>query len=67
MITKTGKPMLFAKIEDMSAKQIEVIVFNNTLSKTSDCWEENRVIVVQGKMSLRGGESKMICDQAKLV
>ena len=67
VITKTGKPMLFAKIEDMSTKPIEVIVFNNTLTKTSNCWEENRVVVVQGKMSLRGSESKMICDQVRLV
>lgn len=67
VITKTGQPMIFAKVEDFSPQPMEVIVFNNTLKKTEPVWQEKNVILVQGKISLRGGEAKMICDQAKII
>lgn len=66
VITKTGQPMVFAKVEDFSPQPMEVIVFNNTLKRTEPVWQEKNVILVQGKISLRGGEAKMICDQAKI-
>ena len=65
--TKTGQPMMFVKIEDFSPNPMEVIVFNSILSKTQAVWEENKIVLVQGKISLRGGEPKMICDQAKVL
>lgn len=67
VITKTGQPMMFVKIEDFSPTPMEVIIFNSTLNKTQTIWEENRIVLVQGKISLRGGEPKMICDQAKIL
>lgn len=67
VVTKTGQPMMFVKIEDFSPTPMEVIVFNSTLNKTQSVWEENRVVLVQGKISLRGDEPKMICDQAKIL
>jgi outer membrane protease len=39
-------------------------VFNKTLEKTLATWEENNVVIVQGKMSWRNNEPKMICDAA---
>ncbi|MBI3589131.1 MAG: DNA polymerase III subunit alpha [Candidatus Liptonbacteria bacterium] len=67
VVTKTGQPMAFVKIEDLSPQAMEVIVFNSILTKTQSIWQENKVVLVQGKISLRGGEAKMICDQAKLL
>lgn len=67
IVTKTGQPMAFVKIEDFSPEPIEVIVFNSTLAKTSGVWQENSVVLVQGRMSFRNGETKMICDAAKML
>jgi len=67
VITKTGQPMMFVKVEDFSPAPMEVIVFNSILKKTEAVWEENRIVLIQGKISLRGGEPKMICDQAKIL
>ncbi len=64
IFTKKGDPMVFARVEDFSPMPIEVVVFNSTYEKTAAIWEANNVIVVQGKISNRNGETKMICDQA---
>jgi DNA polymerase III subunit alpha len=63
--TKGGQPMIFAEIEDLSPQPIEVVVFNSTLTKTASVWEENKVVIIQGHMSWRGGEPKMICEAAQ--
>ncbi|MDO8536687.1 MAG: DNA polymerase III subunit alpha [bacterium] len=65
ILTKTGQPMLFAKIEDISQKPLEVVVFNSILNKTASVWEENHIILVEGRMSLRDGETKLICENAR--
>jgi DNA polymerase III subunit alpha len=64
IVTKTGKPMLFSTVEDLSAK-IEVVVFPSVLEKTPNAWVENTVIVLQGKMDSRDGNPKLLCDTAK--
>ena len=67
IVTKTGQPMAFVKVEDFSPEPIEVIVFNSTLVKTNGVWNENNVVLVQGRMSFRNGETKMVCDAAKVL
>ena len=66
IITKTGKPMLFAKIEDLN-DTMEVIVFPDTLAKDNNVWEEDTVVLITGRMSHRNGESKLICDTATAI
>ncbi|PIT92025.1 MAG: DNA polymerase III subunit alpha [Candidatus Harrisonbacteria bacterium CG10_big_fil_rev_8_21_14_0_10_42_17] len=63
IVTKTGKPMLFAKIEDFS-DTLEVVVFPDTFSNNTEVWAENNTILVTGRMSARNGEHKLICDEA---
>lgn len=67
IFTKTGQPMLFAKIEDFSAQPMEVVVFNSILSKTLPVWQENNVVLVEGRMSSRDGEPKIICEGARML
>jgi DNA polymerase-3 subunit alpha len=65
IFTKNGQPMLFATIEDSSQKSIEIVVFNSVLEKTISVWKENNVVIVQGRVSNKDGQVKMICDNAK--
>lgn len=66
IVTKTGQPMLFAKIEDLSSdKPIEIVVFPTVLAKTASVWQENCAVLVDGKMSSRDGEPKILCDEAR--
>ena len=64
IVTKNGSVMAFAKIEDLS-DTIEVLIFADTLAKTKDLWKENKAIYVNGRVSNRDGEPKIICESAK--
>ncbi len=57
--------MIFATIEDAARTQLEIVVFNSVMEKTAAAWVENVPVVVQGRISPRDGEMKMICDDAK--
>jgi DNA polymerase-3 subunit alpha len=61
--TKTGQPMLFAKVEDMN-DEMEIIVFSDTLSRNPNIWKENNAVMISGRMSARNNEYKMICEGA---
>ena len=64
IVTKTGRPMLFSWLEDATSK-IELVVFPNVFEKDTDAWQENRVVVVQGKVNDRDGTLKFLCDTIK--
>ena len=59
--TKTGQPMMFIGLEDMSGK-MEGIVFPSVAEKNGRIIEENRIILAEGKVSTKNGEVKFICD-----
>ncbi len=64
IITKTGKPMLFMKLEDLTAKT-EVVIFPNLLEKNPNALQENKIIFVAGRVDDRNGEIKIIADDAQ--
>ena len=63
IITKTGKPMLFAKVEDFN-DAMEIVVFPETLARSIPVWIENGPVCIRGKISMRDGEAKLICEEA---
>ncbi len=64
--TKNGQPMIFVTIEDNSSqKPLEIVVFNSILEKTAFVWEENKAVLVKGKVNFRDGEPKLLCDNAR--
>ncbi|MDP2598583.1 MAG: OB-fold nucleic acid binding domain-containing protein, partial [Candidatus Liptonbacteria bacterium] len=67
ILTKSGQPMIFVTIEDFTRKSMEVVVFNSVLNKTASVWEENKVVIVEGRMSSRDDVPKMICDNARIL
>jgi len=63
-VTKNGRLMLFTKLEDW-ANKIEVVVFPDTLEKNPEVWQEEKIVMVQGKVSERDGTLSIICDSAQ--
>ena len=67
ILTKTGRPMLFSKLDDYSNTRIEVVVFPNALETSLQVWQEDNVVLIEGKLDSRQGDLKFICERAELV
>ncbi|MGC9046874.1 MAG: DNA polymerase III subunit alpha [Minisyncoccia bacterium] len=63
-VTKNGKPMLFVKLEDLN-DNLEVLVFSETLLKNPLIWKENKAVIIDGKLSYKDGEPKVICNSVQ--
>lgn len=61
IITKTGRPMLFMSLEDLSDK-IEVVVFPSIIEQKPTLFKENKIVFVSGKISNRSATPKLICE-----
>jgi len=64
IVTKSGQPMLFISIEDLSSK-IEGIVFPSTLEKHPDLFNEGSILKIKGRVSDKDGELKVLCEEVK--
>ncbi len=62
IVTKKGQPMLFVTLEDHENNSIELLVFSELLAKKPEVWEENRVVIVDGFLSWKNGDTKYICE-----
>jgi len=63
-ITKSGKPMLFVKIEDLTGN-IEILVFAGILEKNPIIWQGGKVIILDGRLTDRDDQLKILCDNAE--
>jgi DNA polymerase-3 subunit alpha len=54
--------MAFVRLEDLSGS-IEVVVFPSLYQTTALQWEEQRMVIVEGKSNVRDGEWKMLADK----
>ena len=61
--TRSGEPMLFAKIEDTTGST-ELIIFPKILKALSQFWQEDKIVVAEGKLSDKDGEIKVIVNRA---
>ncbi|KKU90813.1 MAG: polymerase III, alpha subunit protein [Candidatus Jorgensenbacteria bacterium GW2011_GWA1_48_11] len=64
IMTKNGQPMLFVTLEDLN-DNLEILVFADTLAKYPLIWQENKAVMVNGRVSWRNDEPKLICDEIK--
>lgn len=64
ILTKRQETMLFVMLEDTKGK-IEVLVFPKVLEKMGSVWEEEKMVIAEGKLSDKDGVYKLICDEAK--
>lgn len=66
IMTKSGQPMLFVRLEDLS-DNTEILVFHDTMIKKPEMWTEGLIIEVKGRLSRKDGEAKVICYEAKTI
>ena len=62
--TKSGKPIAFATIEDYTG-QGELVCFANVLERVQSYLEVDEVVLVEGNVELRGGETSVIVKDVK--
>ncbi len=60
-ITKNGESMGFVGLEDDTGR-VELIVFPKVFERSKDLWQENKLVVVRGKVSDKDGETKILAD-----
>jgi len=61
IITKTGKPMLFVGLEDLTHK-IELVVFPNVIERNPALFQENKIVLVSGRVDNRDGTPKVVAE-----
>ena len=61
IITKTGKSMFFLNLEDLTDK-IEVVVFPTIIERNPTTFQENKIVLMSGRIDNRDGTPKLICD-----
>lgn len=64
IITASQEPMLFVKLEDLSGNT-EALVFPSILKELPILWQENKIILLEGRISEKDGEPKVITTRAK--
>jgi len=64
--TRSGQPMLFVQLEDMTGR-IEALVFPTVLEQTATAWQEEKIVLVSGRLSDRDGNLKILCDSVKVL
>jgi len=62
IITKTGRPMLFVKLEDLTDKT-EIVVFPNVIERNPTALQENKIVFVLGRVDHRDNVPKIIADE----
>ena len=66
IITKSGKAMVFAVVEDLTGK-IEVLVFPRLLESNQEIWTEGNIVSVKGKLSDKDGVFKLLCEEIRRI
>jgi len=64
IITKTGKPMIFLDIEDLTDK-IEVVVFPSIIEINPLAFQENKIVFISGKIDNRDETPKILCEEVE--
>lgn len=62
-ITKSGKIMMFATMQDRSGT-LEILVFPKTFEQTQEIWKAGAVVCVVGKTPKEEGDNKVFVEKA---
>ncbi len=66
ILTKKGDMMAFVMLDDARGK-LEVIVFPKVFENTKSVWTDQAPVVIQGRVSTKDGETKLLCEKATLL
>ena len=66
IITKTGKPMVFAQLADFSG-EIETVVFPDTYQQNPDVWQKDKPLLIKGQVQIRDNSLKLVCKSATIL
>ncbi|MFA6587520.1 MAG: DNA polymerase III subunit alpha [Patescibacteria group bacterium] len=64
ILTKKNDSMLFVRIEDAGGS-VEVLVFPKLFQSTNELWVDGRLVIIEGKISDKDGETKLLADSAR--
>jgi DNA polymerase-3 subunit alpha len=64
IFTKSGQPMYFLTLEDLT-DNVEVIVFPTVLEKYKELVEEDKIIIVKGRLDRKEDQIKLIAIEIK--
>jgi len=62
IITKSGKPMLFAELEDLTDR-IETLIFPRILEENPTLFQINKIVFCEGTVSDKDGVPKLLCER----
>ncbi|MFH0840821.1 MAG: DNA polymerase III subunit alpha [bacterium] len=62
ILTRKNDNMLFVKIED-GIDNVEILVFPKLLQTTQDIWNDGQVVICQGTVSDKDGETKLLANK----
>lgn len=65
LTTKKGDRMLAVQLEDLHGT-LEVIVFPRTYERSREVWEQDAVVVVDGKVDAKDDRKKVLCEKVEL-
>ncbi|MGB9598650.1 MAG: DNA polymerase III subunit alpha, partial [Minisyncoccales bacterium] len=66
IFSKKGYPILFLNLHDF-ANKIEVIAFPSVFEKKPEIFQENKIVLVSGKIENHQGSPKLICEDIEEV
>jgi len=64
ILTRKGESMLFVKIEDAS-NVVELLIFPRLYKESVDLWQEGRAVIIDGKVSEKDQETKVLVNRAR--
>ena len=64
IVTSSGESMLFVKVED-ATNMVEFLIFPRLLKETASLWQEGQAIIVDGKISEKDAEIKLLVNRAR--
>jgi DNA polymerase-3 subunit alpha len=56
--------MLLVKLEDLTDK-IEVVAFPGVIERNPSAFQENKIVLISGRVDNRDGVSKIICEEVE--
>jgi DNA polymerase III subunit alpha len=66
VFTKAGAHMIYGELEDPTGR-IEIVVFPKVYAQYGECFKEGQIIIMEGRLDLRGNGLQFSCNSAKTV